>query len=331
MLALPVPMIVALVLGFLFLHTRLAGGYPKLFSALLFFCALQGVVISLVQYYGLTALLPLQPVTATIIPPVAWVAFQTSAFRPVDPRTDPLHLAVPAFTAFCVAFAPATLDIVVPAIFLAYGTAILVTLGRSAGGLPLVRLETGRVPSLIWCAVGLALILSAVSDALIALAVALDMRLLQPWIVSILSSVALLSIGLLIMSKDLVGELEPAIPEPASAAPYDSAEDDALMQRLSRLMDDERLYLDSDLTLARTARRLHVPIKALSATINRRTGENISRFINNFRIANACERLAAGDNVTAAMLASGFNTKSNFNREFMRVTGKAPSAWRAAD
>ncbi len=116
-----------------------------------------------------------------------------------------MHLAVPAFTAFCVVFAPATLDIVVPGIFLAYGVAILVTLGRSAGGLPLVRLEAGGIPGLIWCAVGSALILSAVSDALIALALALDLRLLQPWIISILSSVALLSIGLLIMSKDLVG------------------------------------------------------------------------------------------------------------------------------
>jgi AraC-like DNA-binding protein len=39
--------------------------------------------------------------------------------------------------------------------------------------------------------------------------------------------------------------------------------------------------------------------------------------------------LGQGENVTAAMLASGFNTKSNFNREFLRVTGKTPSAFRS--
>ena len=33
---------------------------------------------------------------------------------------------------------------------------------------------------------------------------------------------------------------------------------------------------------------------------------------------------------TDAMLASGFNTKSNFNREFRRVTGRTPSDWRDA-
>jgi AraC-like DNA-binding protein len=32
--------------------------------------------------------------------------------------------------------------------------------------------------------------------------------------------------------------------------------------------------------------------------------------------------------VTTAMLDSGFNTKSNFNREFLRVTGASPSKWR---
>jgi AraC-like DNA-binding protein len=29
------------------------------------------------------------------------------------------------------------------------------------------------------------------------------------------------------------------------------------------------------------------------------------------------------------MLESGFNTKSNFNREFLRVVGKSPSEWLA--
>ncbi len=29
------------------------------------------------------------------------------------------------------------------------------------------------------------------------------------------------------------------------------------------------------------------------------------------------------------MFEVGFLTKSNFNREFLRVTGKSPSAWRA--
>ena len=103
--------------------------------------------------------------------------------------------------------------------------------------------------------------------------------------------------------------------------------DTELMARLNRLLAEEQLYLDPGLTLARLAKQLRMPTKRVSTAINRATGENVSRFINGFRIRRACERLDAGDNVTTAMLESGFNTKSNFNREFLRVTGSTPSAW----
>jgi AraC-like DNA-binding protein len=92
-------------------------------------------------------------------------------------------------------------------------------------------------------------------------------------------------------------------------------------------MARERPYLDPNLTLAHLARKLRVPAKALSATINRATGENVSRFVNAERIRHAQSLLLRGEAVTEAMLASGFNTKSNFNREFLRVTGKNPSDW----
>ena len=71
-----------------------------------------------------------------------------------------------------------------------------------------------------------------------------------------------------------------------------------------------------------------VPAKALSAAVNRVRGENISRVVNRWRIAHAAGMLQDGASVTEAMLGSGFNTKSNFNREFLRVTGESPSEWR---
>ena len=95
-------------------------------------------------------------------------------------------------------------------------------------------------------------------------------------------------------------------------------------------MTDQKFFLDPDLTLGRMARRLGVPVKRLSAAINRVTGANVSRHVNGLRIERACESLLAGEAVTTAMLSSGFNTRSNFNREFRRVTGKSPSDWREA-
>ena len=102
------------------------------------------------------------------------------------------------------------------------------------------------------------------------------------------------------------------------------------MGRVEALMAQQALYLDPDLTLSQVSRKLGVPVKQVSGAINRVTGENVSRYINGARIAAAQAALLAGENVTSAMLSSGFNTKSNFNREFLRVTGQSPSAWVAA-
>ena len=110
----------------------------------------------------------------------------------------------------------------------------------------------------------------------------------------------------------------------------DPVADAEMVTRLERLLTEQKLYLDPDLTLGRLSRRMGVPAKQLSAAINRSTGANVSRYVNGFRVENACERLMAGEAVTNAMLSSGFNTRSNFNREFRRITGKSPVDWREA-
>ncbi|AUH32533.1 helix-turn-helix domain-containing protein [Paracoccus tegillarcae] len=325
MLTLPIPLFVALVLAFLALRHAIAQDRSPIFLILLAACATQALLISLTQHYGLTFLLHLQPVTAVAVPPLAWLTFQSAALRPLDPHRDALHLLVPVFTAFCEFFAPVTLDMVVPVVFLSYGAAILIRLNRD-DTLPLARLEAGPLPVRVWKAIAILLILSALADVLIVLALTLGREDLRPMIISVFTSVTLLGIGLVSMSRDASGTAD-SDPAPPVPDPNLIEEDAALMARLDALMVQDRLYLDADLTLTRLARRLHVPIKQLSAAINRTKGENVSRYVNGYRIDNACEHLISGTNVTEAMLNSGFNTKSNFNREFVRVTGQSPSAF----
>ena len=329
MLVLPMPMITALALGFLFVHAVLKGDRPRLFVVLLAACALQGVVVSLAQYYDVASLRLVQPVTASLVPPLAWVTFRATAVRPFAATRDLPHLAVPALVAFCVAFAPAALDVVVPGVFLAYGAAILLALRPGADVLPLTRLETGDRPGLIWRGIALALILSALGDALIAVAQSTGTGWLQAWIISVSSSLSLGLVGALALSQSLAGGEETAAPVAPVPDAKDLMRDAELMERLKTLIVADALYLDPGLTLDRMSRRLRVPAKQLSQTINRATGGNVSRYVNGFRIRHACERLRAGDNVTSAMLNSGFNTKSNFNREFLRATGSSPSGWLA--
>ncbi len=107
-------------------------------------------------------------------------------------------------------------------------------------------------------------------------------------------------------------------------------EDRAMLAALNALMNDTGLYTDSNLTLARVARRLSVPVRDVSNAINRATGDNFSRYINGFRIRRAQGALLKTElPVTEVMFEAGFVSKSSFNTEFRRITGQTPSQFRA--
>lgn len=325
---LPIPMIVALVLLFLLAHIVIRNEKPLIFAVLLGACALQSAIIALNQYYGVHWLSFLQPVTASIIPPLALVTFVTTAIRPLQSRKDFWHVLTPIFIAFCVQFAPQTLDVAVFSIFTIYGVALLLRLSHGRDSLILTGLGSGDRPLLIWRLIAAALLITAFSDAVIAIDLAFGSGNVQNWVIGVFSSCMLMLLGLLSLSQSLDAAPEEAELQPVLKSVDDEA-DRLLIDRLKTLVEQQKLFLDPDLSLARLARRLTVPAKQLSAAINRVEKQNVSRYINAFRIRHACAQLTAGLNVTEAMLASGFNTKSNFNREFLRVTGKAPSLWGA--
>ena len=95
MIALPVPMIVALLLGYLFLRAILFEKTSRLLAALLLACACQSVTVSLVHYYGFDAIRLLQPVMASMIPALAWMAFLQSSVRSRFVATDLCHFLAP--------------------------------------------------------------------------------------------------------------------------------------------------------------------------------------------------------------------------------------------
>jgi AraC-like DNA-binding protein len=322
---LPIPAFVALVLVYLALRTLFAEDRPLL-VAFLAACAAQSLLVSLVGGYGITWLRPILPVSATIIAPLAWITFQDALVSRLPPRAIIIHAAAPAFTLFCRIFAPETTDVVVPLVFLAYGSAILFHL-RTASDMPLARLEAGQVPVVIWRILGWALIVSTCSDVLIMLAYATGNQGWTGWLITLSSSLVLLMLGLLSGSpaaSGTTGEEDAAPPAPSAES---ITQDTQILTRLDAFLARDPVHLDPNLTLSRLARRLHIPEKRLSAAVNRATGANVSRYINDWRIRHACNLIAQGATVTDAMLDSGFNTKSNFNREFRRMTGTAPSQW----
>lgn len=325
MLMLPVSAFAALIL--LYLAARILMRGRRVLAVFLLACAIQSLAVSLVGGYGIVWLRPALPVGATIIPPLAWITLRLSLFGQTPVIRFLPHAAIPAFCLFCRIAVPVAVDVVVPASFAGYGAAILLLL-RNDRDLPLGRLEAGEWPRRVWLLLGGFLIASAATDILIAILFLTDSPRLAHVVISTLASLFLLALGLLSIMPEARGEPEPA--EPPTTQPEPNAEDAALIDQLRLLLERERLHLDPALTLQRLARRLHVPEKRLSAAVNRTTTENVSRYINGWRVREACARLQAGATVTDAMLESGFNTKSNFNREFQRVLGKTPSAWRTA-
>jgi AraC-like DNA-binding protein len=109
----------------------------------------------------------------------------------------------------------------------------------------------------------------------------------------------------------------------------DFAEDTETIVRVDDLMQEKKLYRDANLNLDRLARKAGIPARQISAAINRAMAKNVSQYVNEYRIAESCRLLADTDqSVTEIMLDVGFQTKSNFNREFRRITDMTPLAWR---
>lgn len=314
----PIPVFVALVLGFASIRLWQQRGQATPLVLLLMLCAVQSCIIAMSQHYGVAGMRVVQPLAASLIPPAAWIAYQNRASR-----SDILHALGPVTAVAAVLVAPQFLDVLLPGLFMIYGGAILIYAKNGVDAQPDALLASGDLPSRIWFVIGIALIISAFSDVLIVATQAAGYPDLKPWIISIFSAGNLLIIGTLSLSPHLQTVMDDVPDKPTVSQVADSE----LWDRIQTYMETKKPYLDPDLTLTRLSRQIGVPTKSLSATINIATGENVSRFINNARIAAAQEAMIKGETVTNAMLMSGFNTKSNFNREFLRVRGMNPSRW----
>lgn len=104
-----------------------------------------------------------------------------------------------------------------------------------------------------------------------------------------------------------------------------------LMRQISQLMEQEQLYLDSDLKLADLATRLHTNRNAVSACINNQRGYSFSQFISNYRVEHAKQLLRQHPDMkmTEVWMQSGFTTESSFFRAFKAATGLTPTEWKA--
>ena len=118
-------------------------------------------------------------------------------------------------------------------------------------------------------------------------------------------------------------------PEPADGGKQDAA----LLEKLRRLMEQEKVYREEGLAIASLAQRLAIPEYRLRRLINQRLGHrNFSSFVNGYRLADARAALAdpaqAQVPVVTIALDAGFQSLGPFNRAFKAETGLTPTDYR---
>jgi AraC-like DNA-binding protein len=327
-LFIPLPFVVALLLAIHFaVLLRSDSQDNRPFLALIGLCILQSVGVGLRWGYGIVELRYVLPVLAASLPPLALASFRSLVKR--DEQEMPwLHFLPPTIMLVLLPFAPYLIDVALVVIFVGYAVVLLRLAKAGPDALNEARLDgaAGAHKALLIAAGSLCL--SAFFD----IAVVFDFEWSEGEHVPLMVSNAnLLSLFLVGLTAAVAARARPSpVNDDDAGAEEPAAEQDrALLERIDQLIADRKLFCDENLTLSRLARRAGVPSRQISVAINRTAGKNVSQYINDFRIAEACRLLRETEMpVTSVMLESGFQTKSNFNREFRRVTRRTPIAWR---
>lgn len=317
-----------------------------LFVLLIALYAAQTTLVGLRWGYGVTAVLPLLSLLATAIPPLTYLAFRDLAREEGAGLSlgDWPHLLPTAALVLMHFVWRDPIDLLIIAEFLAYGLWLLWLARLGPDGLVAARLDGTLRSHRSLLLSALSLVASACTDIAISLDLLWGEGRHSALMVSAATTLILLLLGIAAVvagAEEGDGETDgDADDEPRSAdappatrqpVPQPSGEHEAVAASLDRLMAERRLYGDAGLNLGKLARRLGLPARTVSQAVNRVHGTSVSQYVNNFRVAEACRLLSTTDMpVTRIVFEAGFMTKSNFNREFLRVTGTSPTAFRAA-
>lgn len=106
-----------------------------------------------------------------------------------------------------------------------------------------------------------------------------------------------------------------------------------IINEIHRLMSEDSLYADEDLTLARLAEYLSLHPHQLSELFNQNLKVSFKAYINEQRIKSACRLLVEEPTrpILSILHAVGFSSKSAFHAEFFKYTNTTPSLYRKSN
>ena len=303
----------------------------RFFGAFFVVLAIGSFMVGLRFGYGVDRLVPVQRALPVFAGPLLWLGFASFT----RDRIGALALWHLGSAGAIVAVAPLVvadlldLDLIVGLSYVVYACALMWMWSRGVNHLSHARIEN-VIGLRRWMLTAAGLLLAfALADTVIALSFAAQRSADAMAVISTGAVVmALVLIAVIIAVSKGGGRMTSQV-SVVKTSP--DAEGAALEARARQVLTEKQLYLDTELTVDRLARRLGVPSRALSLAINQVKGMNVSQYVNDFRLDHAATLLAEGQgSVSEVMEQSGFLTRSNFYREFQRRFGMTPAAYRDA-
>jgi AraC-like DNA-binding protein len=339
----PLPIVIAFLLAILMVRVARYSDESWTRSALLAFvgvCALLAALVGLRWGYRVPFARFAQPIVASLLPPIAWLGFGgLRGSQNLTGRWAWLH-AAPVFIVAVLAMVwRPLLDLALIGLFIGYGIALLRVALRDADSMGAVRIGDEAAASRATFMVALLMLAWGLIELIVAADFSFEQGRHADIIVAIENVIMLAVAG---YAAAVAETSRPAPerernfaqePEPATSRQSpETSSDTAILAAIESAMHDRALYRDPNLTLDRLARRTGIPSRQISAAVNRVHSRNLSQVVNEYRVAEAAQLLRDTDrSITEIMLTSGFQTKSNFNREFRRVMGMSPTDYRRTD
>ena len=311
----------------------------QLFIALISTYAIGTALAGVRWGYDIKAVQPLMAIIAVSWAVLAWLCFRSLTLEgaPLSWQRDWVHGIPITLIVLQILLFPNLTDLFIIATNLVYGGLLFRLARQGQNALKTVRLEQVANVHKALYATACILLVFVVVDIVIfidmeiyggthAASVVTFANIPMIFILGLVASFATQSqpaAKAITVSEEIIGGNVPAKPDP------DHTTDEALMERLDEFMRETALYKDVDLNLAKLARKFGVPTRQISAAVNKIKGINVSQYVNAYRVQALCELLETSDDpIIQLQLETGFQTKSNCNREFLRVTGLSPSQWR---
>lgn len=111
--------------------------------------------------------------------------------------------------------------------------------------------------------------------------------------------------------------------------PIEHHDDNAIGEKIERLLIEERIYLEENLTINDVVKRVDSCRTYVSNYINQEKGMSFSDYINRLRVDHAKRLMIEkpGQKQMATAMKSGYSNEQSFYRNFRKFTGMTPAEW----